>query len=124
MKNTPNKFFLILALPIFAFALAACSTTSTAGSPALKGETNAKLQTQLIKGKTTEAQTRKLFGDPANVVQHSDGTTTWDYVYSETHTRAIPYVSNKVSTDNLQLHITFDKDVVENYTLSQQKNHN
>ena len=83
---------------------------------------------QLIKGKTSQAQVRQLYGDPMKSSFTDSGNEIWEYEFSRLHskpTNFIPYVSlvySGAEGDKKSLVIFFDKRrVVQQYTINSSK---
>lgn len=80
---------------------------------------------QLIKGKTTQAEVRKIFGDPIKSSFTSNGNESWEYEFSRMQSKVtnfIPYVNlvhSGAEGDKKSLVIFFDRGkVVQDYTMS------
>ena len=92
---------------------------------------DASLQTvseQLVKGKTTQAQVRQLYGDPMKSSFTDSGNESWEYEFSRMRSKPInfvPYVNviySGAEGDKKSLVIFFDKSkVVQQYTISTSK---
>jgi outer membrane protein assembly factor BamE (lipoprotein component of BamABCDE complex) len=92
---------------------------------------DASLQTvsgQLIKGKTSQAQVRELYGDPMKTSFTDSGNETWEYEFSRLRskpTNFVPYLNviySGAEGDKKSLVIFFDKrKVVQQYTVSTSK---
>ena len=83
---------------------------------------------QLVKGKTTQAHVRELYGDPGKSSFTDSGNEIWEYEFSRLHskpTNFIPYVSlihSGAEGDKKSLVIFFDKrKVVQQYTINSSK---
>jgi outer membrane protein assembly factor BamE (lipoprotein component of BamABCDE complex) len=83
---------------------------------------------QLIKGRTTQAQVRELYGDPLKISFTDSGNEQWEYEFARLYskpTNFIPYVSmihSGAEGDKKTLAIFFDKSkVVRQYTMSTSK---
>jgi len=83
---------------------------------------------QLIKGRTTQANVRELYGDPLKISFTDSGNEQWEYEFSRLYskpTNFIPYVSlihSGAEGDKKSLVIFFDKSkVVRQYTISTSK---
>lgn len=83
---------------------------------------------QLVKGKTTQARVRELYGDPIKTSFTDSGNESWEYEFSRLYskpTNFIPYVNlihSGASGDKKSLVIFFDKrKVVQQYTVSSSK---
>jgi outer membrane protein assembly factor BamE (lipoprotein component of BamABCDE complex) len=79
---------------------------------------------QLVKGKTTQAQVRQLYGDPMKMSFTDSGNEIWEYGFSRLHskpTNFIPYVNviySGAEGDKKSVVIFFDKSkVVQQYTV-------
>ena len=112
---------------------AGLSCTFLAGCASSGNESiaDASLQTvseQLVKGKTTQAQVRQLYGDPMKSSFTDSGNESWEYEFSRMHskpTNFIPYVSlihSGAEGDKKSLVVFFNKSkIVQQYTLSSSK---
>jgi hypothetical protein len=83
---------------------------------------------ELVKGKTTQAQVRQLYGDPMKTSFTDSGNESWEYEFSRMHskpTNFIPYVNiihSGAEGDKKSLVIFFSKSkVVQQYTISTSK---
>jgi hypothetical protein len=83
---------------------------------------------ELVKGKTTQAQVRQLYGDPMKSSFTDSGNESWEYEFSRMHskpTNFIPYVNmihSGAEGDKKSLVIFFNKSkVVQQYTISTSK---
>ncbi|MEJ2119030.1 MAG: outer membrane protein assembly factor BamE, partial [Alphaproteobacteria bacterium] len=83
---------------------------------------------QLTKGKTTQAEVRKVFGDPIKTAFTDSGNESWEYEFTRLEPKAtnfIPYVNllhSGAEGDKKSLVIFFDRNkVVRQYTLSNSK---
>jgi len=81
----------------------------------------------LIKGKTTEEQVRKYFGDPASADFMPDGRKKWKYVYLEKREKAINYVPvanwfvRGTNDEARTLVVVFKNGVVDDYIFTASK---
>jgi len=98
------------------------------GNSRLAKETPAKLKKELVKGKTTEAQVRKLLGDPQNTSFRGNGDAIWTYQFVKEKADAedfIPFwgsVHQSGSHNMKSLTLLFtQKGVLKNYTFSNSK---
>jgi hypothetical protein len=107
---------------VLAGALAGCMSS---GNESIADATGATVSTQLVKGKTTQAEVRRLYGDPIKTSFSSNGFETWEYEFVRMQskpTNFIPYVSlvhSGAEGDKKALVVFFDKQkVVQDYTMS------
>jgi outer membrane protein assembly factor BamE (lipoprotein component of BamABCDE complex) len=108
-------------------------SASLAGCASVGNEriADASLQTvseQLVKGKTTQAQVRDLYGDPMKSSFTDSGNELWEYEFSRLRskpTNFVPYLNvihSGAEGDKKSLVIFFDKRrVVQQYTISTSK---
>jgi outer membrane protein assembly factor BamE (lipoprotein component of BamABCDE complex) len=106
-------------------ALVACASSGNDSIADLTGESVA---TTIKKGKTTQADVRKLYGDPLKTSFKSNGFESWEYEFTRMQSRPtnfIPYVNlvhSGADGEKKSLVIFFDKGkVVQDYTMSSSK---
>ena len=107
---------------ILCCALGACMSS---GNESIADATNATVSTQLVKGRTTQNDVRRIYGDPIKTSFSSNGFETWEYEFTRLQskpTNFIPYVNivhSGAEGDKKALVIFFDKQkVVQDYTMS------
>jgi hypothetical protein len=112
----------ILCSMVLACALGGCVSS---GNESIADATNASVAGQLVKGKTTQADVRRLYGDPIKTSFSSNGFETWEYEFTRLQskpTNFIPYVNlvhSGAEGDKKALVIFFDKQkVLQDYTMS------
>ena len=112
----------VLSLLCLACALGACMSS---GNESIADATNATVAGQLLKGKTTQADVRRLYGDPIKTSFSSNGFETWEYEFTRMQskpTNFIPYVNivySGAEGDKKALVIFFDRQkIVQDYTMS------
>jgi outer membrane protein assembly factor BamE (lipoprotein component of BamABCDE complex) len=100
----------------------------SSGNESIADATGATVASQLIKGKTTQAEVRRLYGDPIKTAFTSNGNETWEYEFSRMQSKVtnfIPYVNlvhSGAEGDKKSLVVFFDKQkVVQDYTMSTSK---
>jgi outer membrane protein assembly factor BamE (lipoprotein component of BamABCDE complex) len=118
--------FRFLIMVVFPALLAACAASS--GNERIADLTQANLSTDIVKGKTTQAQVRQLYGDPIKTSFTDSGNETWEYEFSRLEAKAINYVpyvnliQSGADGDKKTIVFLFDKNkIVQNYTLSVSK---
>lgn len=80
-----NKNRLVFAtLAVCAAALTGCASTSF-GNARLSHESQADVSHKLVRGVTTEAQVRQMFGTPQSTSFTGNGDAIWKYSYSKYH---------------------------------------
>ena len=106
--------------------LVACA--ATAGNDRIADVSQTNLSASVVKGKTTQAQIRQLYGDPIKTSFTDSGNETWEYEFTYMQAKAqnyIPYVNlinSGAEGDKKSIVFLFDKNkVVQNYTLSNSK---
>jgi len=97
----------------------------SSGNESIAEATNSTVSTQLIKGRTTQTDVRRLYGDPIKTSFSSNGFETWEYEFTRLQSKAtnfIPYVNlvhSGAEGDKKALVIFFDKQkIVQDYTMS------
>lgn len=117
-----SKLFVLLWLPL---ALAGCASS---GNSSIADATGESVAAQLVKGRTTQTDVRKLYGDPLKTSFSSNGFESWEYEFTKLQSRPtnfIPYVNlvhSGADGDKKSLVIFFDKaKVLRDYTMSTSK---
>jgi len=112
----------VLSVLVLACAAGACISS---GNDSIADETNATVAGQLHKGKTTQADVRRIYGDPIKTSFSANGFETWEYEFTRLQskpTNFIPYVNlvhSGAEGDKKSLVIFFDKQkVLQDYTMS------
>jgi outer membrane protein assembly factor BamE (lipoprotein component of BamABCDE complex) len=110
---------------LFSAFLGGCASV---GNESIADASQQSVSEQLIKGRTTQAQVRELYGDPMKTSFTDSGNESWEYEFSRLRskpTNFIPYVSaiySGAEGDKKSLVIFFDKrKVVQQYTISTSK---
>lgn len=119
-----NSFRLFVIVTL-AGLLAACAS---AGNERIADLTQNDLRSDIVKGRTTQAQVRELYGDPIKVTYTDSANEAWEYEFSRLQskpTNFIPYVNlihSGAEGDKKTLVIFFDQNkVVKQYTMSDSK---
>jgi outer membrane protein assembly factor BamE (lipoprotein component of BamABCDE complex) len=101
---------------------------ATAGNDSIADATYESVAANLQKGKTTQGDVRKAYGDPIKTSFKSNGFETWEYEFTKMQSRPtnfIPYVNlihSGADGEKKSLVIFFDKrKVVQDYTMSASK---
>ena len=101
---------------------------ASSGNERIADASQQTVSEQVVKGKTSQAQVRQLYGDPMKTSFTDSGNEIWEYDFSRMHakpTNFIPYVSlihSGAEGDKKSLVIFFDKSkVVRQYTISSSK---
>lgn len=101
---------------------------ASVGNESIADATPESVSGQLIKGRSTQAQVRAIYGDPAKTTFTDSGNEIWEYDFSRMHskpTNFIPYVSlihSGAEGDKKSLVVFFDRSkVVQQYTISSSK---
>jgi|SRR5215813_5401604 len=101
---------------------------ASSGNESIADASQQSVSAQLVKGRTTQAQVRQLYGDPIKTSFTDSGNESWEYEFSRLHskpTNFIPYVNviySGAEGDKKSLVIFFDKSkVVQQYTISSSK---
>src|SRR5262245_66350985 len=69
---------------------------SSSGNESIADASQQTVSGQLVKGRTTQAQVRQLYGDPIKTSFTDSGNESWEYEFSRLHskpTNFIPYVN-------------------------------
>ena len=111
-------------LVALALGLATASCASS-GNDSIADATNTTVSAQLVKGRTTQSEVRKFYGDPIKSSFTSNGNESWEYEFSRMQSKVtnfIPYVNlvhSGAEGDKKSLVIFFDKQkIVQDYTMS------
>jgi outer membrane protein assembly factor BamE (lipoprotein component of BamABCDE complex) len=114
-----------LIVLLLSLALAGCASS---GNASIADATGASVAAQLVKGRTTQADVRKLYGDPLKTSFSANGFETWEYEFTKLQSRPtnfIPYVNlvhSGADGDKKSLVIFFDRGkVVQDFTMSTSK---
>jgi hypothetical protein len=115
----------LLGLVLMTCALAACASS---GNESIADATGESVAQSLHKGRTTQAEVRKLYGDPMKTSFKSNGFESWEYEFVRMQSRPtnfIPYVNlvhSGADGEKKSLVIFFDRSkVVQDYTMSASK---
>ncbi|AJJ23849.1 lipoprotein [Yersinia enterocolitica] len=116
-----NKFIRVL-LTISILSISACSSS---GNQSLKNETQATLQTKLIKNKTSKSDVVRAFGSPTSVTSKNDGGDIYLYEMNNgkinplTYVPVVGFFAGNTTTESRTLSITFNKnDTVNTWNFS------
>lgn len=106
-------------------ALAGCASV---GNERIADATQDSVSTQLVKGKTTQADVRRFYGDPIKTAFTDSGNESWEYEFTRLEPKAtnfIPYVNlihSGAEGDKKSIVILFNKNkIVQQYTVSSSK---
>lgn len=98
---------------------------ASSGNESIADASIETVSTQLVKGHTTQAQVRALYGDPIKTSFTDSGNESWEYEFSRLRskpTNFVPYVNmihSGAEGDKKSLVIFFDKRrIVQQYTMS------
>jgi hypothetical protein len=101
---------------------------ASSGNESIADASVESVSEQLVKGRTTQARVRQLYGDPMKTSFTDSGNESWEYEFSRLRskpTNFIPYVNlihSGAEGDKKSLVIFFDKHkVVQQYTVSTSK---
>jgi hypothetical protein len=115
----------LLAALSLSCALAACASS---GNDSISEATGESVARTLHKGRTTQAEVRKHYGDPMKTSFKSNGYESWEYEFTRMQSRPtnfIPYVNlvhSGADGEKKSLVIFFDRSkVVQDYTMSNSK---
>lgn len=111
-----------VAALLISMLLAGCASVGNESIADASAETVSR---QLIKGKTTQGDVRRMFGDPIKASFASNGNESWEYEFSRMQSKVtnfIPYVNlvhSGAEGDKKSLVIFFDRGkIVQDYTMS------
>jgi hypothetical protein len=123
-RSMQNRSHLVIWLALSCL-LAACATS---GNDSIAEATGDSVAATLHKGRTTQAEVRKHYGDPMKTSFSSNGFESWEYEFIKMQSRPtnfIPYVNlvhSGADGEKKSLVIFFDKKkVVQDYTMSASK---
>ncbi len=112
----------VVTVLLVSVLLCACASVGNESIADANAETVSK---QLTKAKTTQAEVRKIFGDPIKSSFTSNGNESWEYEFSRMQSKVtnfIPYVNlvhSGAEGDKKSLVIFFDRaKIVQDYTMS------
>ena len=117
-------------LHLFVWLLLSCVLVACAssGNDSIADATGESVARTLHKGRTTQAEVRKLYGDPMKTSFKSNGYESWEYEFTRMQSRPtnfIPYVNlvhSGADGEKKSLVIFFDKGkVLQDYTMSNSK---
>ena len=106
---------IVVAAGLSSAFLGGCASS---GNESIADASHQTVSGQLVKGRTTQAQVRQLYGDPIKTSFTDSGNKAWEYEFSRLHskpTNFIPYVDLIYSGsegDKKSLVIFFDKSKV------------
>lgn len=116
-----NKIIIAL-LSITIFIVSGCSSS---GNQSLKSETQATLQTKLIKNKTSKSDVVREFGSPTSVTSKNDGGDIYLYEMNNgkinplTYIPVVGFFAGDTTTESRSLSIVFNKnDTVDTWSFS------
>ncbi|HEY7548452.1 MAG TPA: hypothetical protein VH913_02920 [Hyphomicrobiaceae bacterium] len=119
-----SRLYLVVPL-LLSGTLAACASS---GNDSIAEATGESVAATLHKGRTTQADVRKRYGDPMKTSFSSNGFESWEYEFVKMQSRPtnfIPYVNlvhSGADGEKKSLVIFFDKQkVVQDYTMSASK---
>jgi outer membrane protein assembly factor BamE (lipoprotein component of BamABCDE complex) len=111
-----------VAMILTSLVLTGCTSV---GNDSIADATNETVSQHLVKGKTTQADVRKAFGDPIKTSFASNGNESWEYEFSRMQSKVtnfIPYVNlvhSGAEGDKKSLVVFFDKaKIVQDFTMS------
>jgi outer membrane protein assembly factor BamE (lipoprotein component of BamABCDE complex) len=115
-------------LPIVALLSCMLAACVSVGNESIADATYDSVAANLRKGITTQADVRKVYGDPLKTSFKSNGFESWEYEFTRMQSRPtnfIPYVNlvhSGADGEKKSLVIFFDKrKVVQDYTMSASK---
>jgi outer membrane protein assembly factor BamE (lipoprotein component of BamABCDE complex) len=118
----------VSTVSVLVLASAILAGCASVGNESIADATSESVSKHLIKGKTTQADVRKVFGDPIKTSFSSNANESWEYEFSRMQSKVtnfIPYVNlvhSGAEGDKKSLVIFFDRaKVVQDYTMSTSK---
>lgn len=122
-----KKIALLLMLTLTTVAFTGCA--STMGNSSIKSESNQTLSQKLIKGKTTESQVARMFGQPESKSFSGNGDPIWSYQRNTLHVGILSYVpivglfaNDQTDTNKLLIILFNKKGVVKNWQFTNSTN--
>jgi hypothetical protein len=110
---------------ITAMALGGCASS---GNTSIADATGSTVAAQIVKGKTSQADVRRMYGDPLKTSFTSNGKESWEYEFARMQskpTNFIPYVNlvhSGAEGEKKSLVFFFDTNkIVQDYTMSTSK---
>ncbi len=85
MQPDRSKIFALLT----AMLLAGCASV---GNESLADSTSESVSRQLIKGRTSQAEVRRIFGDPIKTSFASNGNELWEYEFSRMRSKVTNFI--------------------------------
>lgn len=120
MKRVSYLKLLTALLPVL--VLAGCAS---GGNLSIADQTQQTVATKLVPGRSTQADVRQAFGDPAKSTFTDSGNEVWEYDYDKTHAKVqnfIPVVSaftHGTTGTKKTLVVFFDKNgILKNFRMS------
>jgi len=111
-----------LVAALLSASLGGCASV---GNERIADASQQSVSEQLVKGRTTQAQVRELYGDPMKTSFTDSGNEIWEYEFSRLRskpTNFVPYVNviySGAEGDKKSLVVFFNKSkVVQQYTIS------
>jgi hypothetical protein len=118
-------FSRVLCVILAGMTAAGCASV---GNERIADATMESVSGQLVKGRTTQEDVRKFYGDPIKTAFTDSGNESWEYEFSRLQskpTNFIPYVNlihSGAEGDKKSLVIFFDKKkIVQQYSMSTSK---
>jgi outer membrane protein assembly factor BamE (lipoprotein component of BamABCDE complex) len=104
------------------------SGCASVGNESIADASAETVSAQMVKGRTTQAQVRELYGDPIKTSFTDSGNESWEYEFSRMRskpTNFVPYLNmihSGAEGDKKSLVIFFDRrKIVQQYTISTSK---
>ncbi|EOV4131568.1 hypothetical protein ACONXG_003085 [Yersinia enterocolitica] len=114
-----------IIIALLSFTIFIVSGCSSSGNQALKNESQASLQTKLVKNKTTKSDVVRAFGSPTSVTSKNDGGDIYLYEMNNgkinplTYVPVVGFFAGNTTTESRTLSITFNKnDTVNTWSFS------
>lgn len=113
-----HKYLRISVATVIAVALSACMTV---GDERVKQASSESLQQKIVRGKTTKAEVRTLFGNPAEIGFSDSGNEQWSYEYQQVNVFKVYgalFSGGRTDEGGKKIVVLFDKNgIVLNYSV-------
>jgi hypothetical protein len=113
------------AIAILVFTGMLLAGCASSGNTSIADATGSTVASQLQKGRSSQADVRRLYGDPLKTSFASNGNETWEYEFARLQskpTNFVPYISlvhSGEEGEKKSLVVFFDRNkIVQDYTMS------
>jgi hypothetical protein len=80
---------IVVAAGLSSAFLGGCSSS---GNESIADASQQSVSGQLVKGRTTQAQVRQLYGDPIKTSFTDSGNESWEYEFSRLHSKPTNFI--------------------------------